>query len=241
MTNASAAANRWRHALLELTVNEKAASSWRRDRYAFAHRLGATLAGGDATIPRISGFVLYGVWLNWGLVHVGQTGEAQRRLRDLAVGESHHLANTFPPEIWSRVVVIEWPRLQAADAVIERLSEPVVGLALEHRLQASLSPLANASRRTAEGGWRSVDWATSSSRGARASGEIDEFFESVRMVWDLAEAWEPGGRSALPDGCRAVFPADLLPGSVKHGRRRGSARGRRKNPQLASPYDKALG
>lgn len=128
MPDASAPADRWRQSLLELTGNETAASDWRRNRYAFAHRLGAALAGGEGTNPGTSGSVLYGIWLNWGLIYVGQTGEAQRRLRDLAVGESHHLANTFPPEIWSRVVVIEWPRLQAASAVIERSSAPVVGL-----------------------------------------------------------------------------------------------------------------
>jgi hypothetical protein len=128
----------------------------------------------------------------------------------LAVGESHHLGNTFPPEIWSRVVVIEWPRLHAASAAIKRLSEPVVGLALEHRFQALLSPLANASRRTAAGGWRSVDWAGSRSRGSRAAVEIDQLFLSVRAVWDLAEAWDADGGDGLPEACRVVFPADLL-------------------------------
>jgi hypothetical protein len=27
------------------------------------------------------------------------------------VGESHHLANTVPPETWERVVVVQWPSL----------------------------------------------------------------------------------------------------------------------------------
>jgi hypothetical protein len=127
-----------------------------RARYAFAHRLGTALTGGGISAFTISGSVVYGVWLNWGLVYVGQTGEAQRRLRDLPVGESHHLANTFRPEIWSRVIVVEWPRLATARAAIERLSEPIVGLALEHRLQASVTPLANASRRKPDGDWTAV-------------------------------------------------------------------------------------
>jgi hypothetical protein len=203
--------DKWRQALLELTGDESAAAGWRRDRYAFAHRLGAALAGGEGPAPGVSGSVLYGVWLNWGLLYVGQTGEAQRRLRDLAVGESHHLANTYPPEIWSRVVVIEWPRLQEAGSAIERLSEPVAGLALEHRLQVLLSPLANTSRRTAKGGWRSVDRATSRSRGSRAALEIEELFSSVRRVWELAEAWNTGSQEVLlPAACRVVFPANLL-------------------------------
>ena len=210
MSDTTPESDRWRKALLALTGDEKAAADWRYSRYAFAYRLGAALAGGGGTTAPVSGSVLYGVWLNWGLIYVGQTGEAQRRLRDLAVGESHHLANTFPPEIWSRVVVIEWSRLQAASAVIERLSEQVVGLALEHRLQALHSPLANTWRRTSAGGWRSVDWAGSRSRGSRAALEIDELFSSVRIIWDQAEAWNVGDVNALPEASRVVFPTDLL-------------------------------
>ena len=107
MPEISTPADRWRQALLELTADEQAAAGWRRRRYAFAHRLGTALVAGEGTRPAVTGSVLYGVWLPWGLIYVGQTGEAQRRLRDLAVGESHHLANTYPPEIWSRVAVIE--------------------------------------------------------------------------------------------------------------------------------------
>lgn len=59
-----------------------------------------------------AGPVLYGVFASGaGLCYVGQTQEAERRLRDLPVGESHHLANTVPPEVWERVVVIRWPLL----------------------------------------------------------------------------------------------------------------------------------
>jgi hypothetical protein len=112
----------------------------------------------------ITGPVLYGIWLDWGLIYIGQTREAERRLKDLAVGESHHLANTFPPEIWSRVVVLPWPRLGSAPQETEGLSEEDVGLGLEYGLQSLLSPLANASRRTSAGTWRSVDWTGSRSR-----------------------------------------------------------------------------
>lgn len=208
--DAATPADRWRQALLDLTTDEQAAAAWRRERYAFAHRLGTALTAAAGTRPALSGSVLYGVWLAWGLLYVGQTGEAQRRLRDLAVGESHHLANTYPPEIWSRVAVIAWSQLPAAAPAIERLSEPVTGLALEHRFQATFHPLANASRRTPAGGWRSVDWAHSHSRGSRAAREIDELFFCVKTAWDAAEAWADGTDHALPEACRVVFPADLL-------------------------------
>ncbi len=158
----------------------------------------------------ISGSVLYGVWLECGLIYVGQTGEAQRRLRDLPIGESHHLANTFPPEIWSRVAVVEWTQLTGADTAMEALAEPLIGLALEHRLQAALLPLANTARRTAGGDWRKVDWNASRSRGAKAAMEIDELYSAVWKAWQVMEGWLPGTDKSLPLACHVVFPGDLI-------------------------------
>src|SRR5215467_16390217 len=91
---------RWLDALHTLTATEADARRWRHERYAFAHRVGSALVEPDGVQGTINGLVVYGVWLEWGLLYVGQTKEAERRLRDLVVGESHHLANTFPPEIW---------------------------------------------------------------------------------------------------------------------------------------------
>lgn len=99
----------WLGSLTALTGSADAARQWRERRYAFAYRLGEELAGQSSTNPAVTGSAVYGIWLRWGLLYVGQTTEASRRLRDLPVGESHHLANTFPPEIWDRVVVIDWP------------------------------------------------------------------------------------------------------------------------------------
>jgi hypothetical protein len=60
----------------------------------------------------VTGDVLYGVYIaGGGLLYVGQTHDAWRRLRDLPVGESHHLATTVPPETWERVAVVQWPEL----------------------------------------------------------------------------------------------------------------------------------
>jgi hypothetical protein len=135
--------------------------------------------------------------------------EAERRLRDLVVGESHHLANTFPPEIWQRVVVIEWPKLAAASASIAGLGQDVVGRALEHRLQASLRPLVNAARRRSDGGWRDVDWERSRSVGARAAAQVDNLFAAVRTLWHHAASLAPGDQPSRP-GCRVVYPALML-------------------------------
>ncbi|MFE3822837.1 hypothetical protein [Nocardia tengchongensis] len=195
------ALERWRNALHELTATEAVAESWRHERYRFAHKLGHALAGPGQGVLPMSGSVLYGVWLDWGLLYVGQTGNAERRLRDLPVGESHHLSNTFPPEIWSQVIVIAWPQLPEAAGPIDLYGLEKVSLGLEYRLQAWLHPLANASRRTPDGKWRAVDWTKSRSRGAVTGGQIDDLFAAVQKIWK-----DPSNSTV----CRVVHPADLL-------------------------------
>ncbi|GAA0209366.1 hypothetical protein GCM10010492_03850 [Saccharothrix mutabilis subsp. mutabilis] len=198
----------WRRALDELSASAEAAEAWRVRRYRYAHRLGRALTGvrQDGS-PLLTGRVLYGVWLRWGLLYVGQTSEAERRLRDLVVGESHHLANTFPPEIWHRVVVVAWPRLPEAVALAGELADEDISLALEYRLQSLLAPLANASRRTPDGGWRPVDWTRSRSRGARAADKVDRLFTAVREVWEEAAN---AGSGTVTDTYSVAFPAQVL-------------------------------
>ena len=198
----------WLANLRELTDSSDSAWRWRERRYQFAHRLGDALVGAAEGRPPITGAALYGVWLRWGLLYVGQTAEAERRLRDLAIGESHHLANTFPPEVWDRVVIVAWPQLTEADALTERLGAKTVGLALEHHLQSRAAPLANAARRTSQGGWRSVDRARSTSIGARAAAEVQPLFDAVEALWDTAAASEDG--AALPVAIRCVRPGLFL-------------------------------
>src|SRR5262249_49225355 len=142
-----------------LTGSPEAARLWRVERYAFAHRVGTALTGGSDGLTPVRGPVVYGVWLDWGLLYIGQTSEAERRLRDLVVGESHHLANTFPAESWHRIVVVEWTKLAESAAPLDDLGPQVAGRALEQRLQTLFRPLANGSRRQPDGGWRNVDWA----------------------------------------------------------------------------------
>lgn len=199
----------WRHALQQLTSQQDDARAWRQRRYRFAHRLGQQLLAADGTGRPVTGPVLYGVWLKWGLLYIGQTLEAERRLRDLPVGESHHLASTFPPEIWDRVVVIQWPALPEATSLTQ-LQPDEIGLALEHRLQSHLQPLVNSERRTAKGGWRAVLWATSRSRGALTAHRIGDLYEAVHSIWEQAAratTFDPSNNPAF----RVVFPETLLP------------------------------
>jgi hypothetical protein len=199
----------WLGGLNALTASAAAARQWRERRYAFAHRLGEKLVGQTSTHPPIAGSAIYGIWLKWGLLYVGQTNEASRRLRDLPVGESHHLANTFPPEIWDRVVVIDWPSLAEAKAALAQLDPVTVGLALEHRLQVRVQPLANASRRTKGGGWRDIDRGKSKSRGAQAADAIGDLADEVDRLWDIAAVHEAES-TPLPAELRSVRPGDLL-------------------------------
>ncbi|AEV74324.1 hypothetical protein MycrhN_3808 [Mycolicibacterium rhodesiae NBB3] len=199
----------WLRGLNALTASADAARQWRERRYEFAYRLGEKLVGQTATHPAVVGSAVYGIWLRWGLLYVGQTNEASRRLRDLPVGESHHLANTFPPEIWDRVVVIDWPSLTEAEAALAQLDQATIGLAIEHRLQVRVQPLANASRRTKGGGWRDIDRNKSRSRGARAAEAIGELAHEVDRLWDIAAVREPGSEP-LPAAVRSVRPGDLL-------------------------------
>ncbi|MEV4215975.1 hypothetical protein [Micromonospora sp. NPDC049662] len=203
----------WMEAMHRLTSEQATARSWRRGRYSFAHRLGEALVGSTDDQPALVGPVVYGVWLRWGLLYIGQTTKAEPRLRDLAVGESHHLPNTFPPEIWHKVLVVAWPELPQARPLAENLGPDVVGLALEHALQERLCPLVNSERRTPEGGWREVAWGGSRSRGARAVPDVVDLVRAVGEVWDAASA-QPSERSELPPSCRLVFPGQLL--SQKH-------------------------
>jgi hypothetical protein len=201
--------SQWLAGLRALTDTRDAARLWRERRFEFAYRLGEELAGprGDQSV--VQGSVVYGIWLSWGLLYVGQTTEASRRLRDLPVGESHHLANTFPPETWDRIVIVNWPSLPQAQAVLQDVDRNLVGLALEHRLQLRLKPLVNAYRRTSDGGWRSIDWSTSKSRGARAATNLGELGQQVDELWDVASAHEAGD-AELPPSVRCIRPGNLL-------------------------------
>jgi hypothetical protein len=195
---------RWRASLRDMTASTEGAREWRERRYRFAYRLGQELAGAPAGRQALRGRAVYGVWLPWGLLYIGQTARAERRLRDLPVGESHHLANTFPPEIWARVVVLCWEGLDEARRPVDALGAETVGLALEYRLHALTKPLANLARRTHDGAWRAVRVEASRSVGARAGAEVDPLFARVWALWQQASVAD--ATTYLPAGVRCVFP-----------------------------------
>lgn len=192
--------------IANLTGSHEDARRWREDRYRFAHHLGEVLAGPRAGVLPLSGPVVYGIWLRWGLLYIGQTTDAARRLRDLPIGESHHLANSFPPEIWDRVVVISWPLLPESAQPLATLDGKTIGLALEHHLQVATDPLANGARRMAGGGWRDVHRGKSRSVGAQAAVSIGALADRVLELWRAAE--ESTGSSDSPhQAVRCVRPA----------------------------------
>ncbi|MEV6527702.1 hypothetical protein AB0M43_37845, partial [Longispora sp. NPDC051575] len=190
----------WLHSLRDLTGSRELLESWQERRFAFAHRVANALVGPPGS-PEITGPVLYGVYLSGSrLVYIGQTLDANRRLRDLLIGESHHLANTVPPELWERVVVVRWPELlDPADlvqiAVLDALPkkrspEPrndglaVCGLALEHHLQLAHRPPLNSRRREAAGVWKMRNLTASKSAGAASAPRFARLCREVHDEWE---------------------------------------------------------
>jgi hypothetical protein len=151
------------------------------------------------------------------LLYVGQTGDARRRLRDLPVGESHHLATTVPPEIWERVVVVQWPsllnRISRDEAqVAERLQPSTCGLAMEYLLQVCYRPLLNSRRRSNDGVWTARNIESSRSKGAIARSELPELFGEVRGQWEAltgTSAHEGTDAVVYAEAGRVVFPGLL--------------------------------
>ena len=98
---ADEAIGRWRAAMLDSLAGPERVLAWQDRRYRFAHQVGQLLtstARPDAA--PVTGHVIYGVHIaGAGLLYVGQTGDAKRRLRDLPVGESRHLATTVGTQL----------------------------------------------------------------------------------------------------------------------------------------------
>ncbi|GAA2564165.1 hypothetical protein ACPCK9_27375 [Streptomyces koyangensis] len=207
----------WLASLTTLLGDSSRLARWQERRYQFAHRVGALLTRAYAGSPAVTGPVLYGVFApGAGLCYVGQTQEAERRLRDLPVGESHHLATTLPPEIWERVVVVRWPQLldaapESERAAVEEMGQVVCGLALEHTLQVAKAPPLNSRRRQAGGDWQPRDLARSRSRGALHAERLPQLSRLALEAWaELAgtTAPEQAPLTATSIG-RAVFPSAL--------------------------------
>ncbi|MFI7013608.1 hypothetical protein [Streptomyces sp. NPDC050164] len=209
----------WRLSLRTLMLDAPRLARWQERRFQFAHQVGELLTMPFGGSPATTGPALYGVFLaGVGLGYVGQTLEADRRLRDLPVGESHHLANTAPPEVWDRVVVVRWTDLLASIPETEQtaateLGYGVCGLVLEHRLQLEFSPPLNSRRRHRSGEWRPRDHGQSRSRGAVNAYALPELWRETRATWQHLAAFPPpaDGTPILTTAAgRAVFPTAAL-------------------------------
>lgn len=218
----AAALRAWVAALHELTATPEAAVHFRdaRSRFAVTVANHATAIVKTAHAPAV-----YGVWLDQHdePAYIGQTMEADRRLWDLPIGESHHLANTYPPEIWSKIVVVRWLDILQSDpaghaelaAELEskgRATEShlqTVGLILEYGLQRSFQPQFNARRRTRAGGWRSVDLARSKAIGAMTAKNIDWLYARVVEVWRALAAEPPHQASVSHQFGGVVYPSRI--------------------------------
>ena len=208
----------WRRALQELLSDKQRFDSWRTQRYAFAHRVGTLLTEAHPPTPAATGPALYGVYLpGTGLCYVGQTQEARRRLRDLPIGESHHLAMTAPPEVWTRVIVVQWAELLVRATEREWFIPDMkaCGQALEYLLHCHFRPTINCYARTTDGRYRERPPERSKSRAAVRAIEHSDLFKVVLGVWSSLEAVpEPASgefrvANYSPFG-RVVFPAALL-------------------------------
>lgn len=200
----------WTRALGALTADPEARRRFRERRFSLAYRIGTLLkqwvasSGGDRPI-------IYAVALADGKpIYIGQTPEPSRRLYDLPIGESHHLANTFPPELWRRVIVLDWLALADAPSV-EPLppdcDSTAIGTAIELHLQRRYQPEMNMLRKSPSGAWVLRNLDSSRSRAAGLISSVSHLLPAVERSFEgLLQAGVGSGvglRSAV--GC-VVFP-----------------------------------
>lgn len=223
MTTVDRWQTQWLTAIRAMTATADDAARYLDNRLRFTTAVARRLTHSD---PRLD-LLVYGVWLEGHStpIYVGQTADGRRRMWDLPIGESHHLANSFPAEIWERVVVVYWgqlararPELLVAISASVRLlltredADPLaaVGVGPEYLLQSRLKPLFNSRKKRRDGGWRGVVWDESTSLGAKVAPHLDELFTVVFGVWEqLATApLSVAGVIELIDG-RVAFPAAM--------------------------------
>lgn len=203
----------WLRALRDLTATPERLAAWRDQRNAFAYRLGKALTEPHPPTPAAIGPALYGVYLRTtGLCYVGQTKEAERRLRDLPIGESHHVGMTVAPELWSHVIVIQWrqllPLVPAAEQQLASDDPENCGKALEHLMICERHPVINSYARRG-GQFRARSPERSRSAGARAAPNFPGLFKAVLTSWTDLESAASTGTGHYTTSGRVIFPAGL--------------------------------
>jgi hypothetical protein len=174
--------------------------------------------------------VVYGIWLDNHSApfptYVGQTLDAERRLWDLPLGESHHLANTYPPEIWQRVVIVRWRDIFEQESG-SNLPVPVdvhdhrsIGLGLEYALQTRFRPPMNLWSKARNGSLLEGRPELSQSIGKRVASqpEFQTFYKSIEKIWmNLASEPEddPGFFRVASGG--VAFPSFIFKRLVETG------------------------
>jgi hypothetical protein len=200
----------WLEAIRRMTATPQAAAGYLDRRLSFTTSVAELLSHADSVYDRL----VYGVWLEGhdDPIYIGQTTEGRRRLWDLPIGESHHLANSFPPEIWSRVVVVYWGKILAEKPeLLTTNSSTAVGLGLEYLLQKQIQPLFNRRKKRRDGAWRDVRWAHSASIGAKAAPLLGPLFQDVVLEWNALSTVAGADQAKIEKLFgRVVFPSLLM-------------------------------
>lgn len=212
-----------------LNANESKAREFRTRRYAFTHALANVLV---KNLPKTgTDQVIYAVRLMGGHskpVYLGSSSEGCRRLWDLPIGESHHLANTYPPEVWQTVQILHWRQLLVAkghdlDALQRSVAKlcsarskstlELTGMGIEFRFQQETRPDMNMLTKRRDGGFKEVNPSRSKSRQAIVARE----WITGRIYEDLWASWT-GLQSAAEkfegDSLVAPFGSMVFPGRI---------------------------
>jgi hypothetical protein len=128
---------------------------------------------------------------------------------------------TVPPELWTRVIVVQWAELLAAavgnhDWVIPNMK--TCGEALEYLLHCHFHPPINCHTRTTGGSYRERPPENSKSKAAISSVSFSHLFKVVLGAWSdleaIADPTPDDGRIAdYSYYGRVVFPSALLASS----------------------------
>jgi hypothetical protein len=211
----------WTRALAALTTDPEARRRFRERRFALAYQIGTLLkqwvasSGGDRPI-------IYAVALADGKpIYIGQTPEPSRRLYDLPIGESHHLANTFPPELWRRVIVLDWLALAkspSVDPLPPDCDSTAIGTAIELHLQRLYQPEMNMLRKSPSGAWVLRNLDSSRSRAAGLISTVSHLLPQVERTFEelLQADIGPSSVQRSAAGC-VVFPQSGVTGISEVG------------------------